>query len=384
MRIHIWTASIGAGHNEAARMLQQEWRKQGHTAEIFHPLETGPPLFFQLGKNVYKQLITWFPSLWRHLSEKKIPFQTPSLPAGWCPGAMRAALHADAVVSVHPLLTVLAASAKAAYPGVKLFHAATDYWHVPAANLPEVDGVFLPEQVKTEQPASPVFPLGIPASFQKSSFTKKECCLANGWDPGKPLILMSGGGEGPFPYQKVLRAIRSLSPLCTLVLCSGKWKKTSRMVMEGHDVFLYPWKPQFKNYLQICDVLVTKAGGMTMTEAFLYEAPVVITAPLPGQEEMNARYALRRQAARQGNCPDVVWKQVSTLLQSPFERERMKRRQKRLQQPDSVKQITQTVCQVLTASGASAPCIQQAQEQRQAEPAQAEFFQAAETSSTKE
>ncbi|WP_090925348.1 glycosyltransferase [Salibacterium qingdaonense] len=384
MRIHIWTASIGAGHNEAARVLQQEWRTQGHTAEIYYPLETGPHLFFKLGKNGYKLLVTWFPSLWRHLSEKKLPVQSAVPPGGWWPETIRTALDADAVVSVHPILTALAASAKGKCPNIKLFHAATDYWHVPAANLPEVDGVFLPKQVGTDHPASPVMPFGIPAYFQKSPFSKKECCLANGWDPEKPLILMSGGGEGPFPYQKLLRATRNLHPLCTIVLCSGKWKEPRRMVMEGHDVFLYPWRKEFKNYLQICDVLVTKAGGMTLTEAFLYETPVVITAPLPGQEEKNARYALCRQAARQGNCPDTVWKHVSTLLQSPFERERMKRRQKRLQQPDSVKRITQTVCRVVTASGASAPYIPQVQEQRQAESAQAGFFQEAETSLTKE
>ncbi|WP_093337213.1 hypothetical protein [Salibacterium halotolerans] len=372
MRIHIWTASTGSGHNEAARVLQEEWRKQGHTAEIFHPLETGPRVTFQLSKKVYKLLVTGCPPLWRSLSEQKVPYQTAKLPAAWYPEMIQEAIDADAVISVHPFLTALAAAAKTRCPDLLLFHAATDYWHAPAADLPEVNGTFLPAQVTTEQAGTPVFPFGIPAHVRRSSFTKKEYCLANGWNPKKPLILLSGGGEGPFPYHKMLRTLRYLHPLCTIVICSRKWKKARRLMVQGHDVFVYPWMPQFKNYLQVCDVLVTKAGGMTLTEAFLAETPVVITAPLPGQEERNARHALRCQAALQGDRPETVWGHVSTLLQSPFNRERMKRRQKRLQQPGSVKQITETVQRAVTFFDVSDPYIPQERERLPAESGRAE------------
>ncbi|MGY4689524.1 glycosyltransferase [Salibacterium sp. K-3] len=384
MRIHLWSASYGFGHNRAARVLQQEWRKRGHTAEIFHPFETGARFVFPGSKNVYKLLMNYAPSLWRYCCRQKVPPEGALLLARWFEKTVQPAVEADAVLSVHPLMTAVAAAAKTKRPDLLLYHAATDYWLAPAADLPEVDGMFLPAGAAVTESIPPVFPFGIPVESKNRPYSKKQCCLENGWKSDKPLILMNGGGEGPFPAQKILRAIRHLQPPSTIVLITAGQKKRHHLTLEGHDVILHPLTDRFIDYLQACDVLITKAGGMTLTEAMLYETPVVVAAPLPGQEEFNAEYAARHHAALKAESPENVWEMASMLLHSPFKRERMKRRQKRLQQPDSAGRIVDMVLQSLSTSDVSGPYILPAPEQQQAEPDRAAFRPMTDSGGTKE
>jgi processive 1,2-diacylglycerol beta-glucosyltransferase len=47
----------------------------------------------------------------------------------------------------------------------------------------------------------------------------------------------------------------------------------------------------------MADLLITKAGGITISEALATGIPMVIYKPTPGQEEVNANYLWRHRAA---------------------------------------------------------------------------------------
>jgi len=49
--------------------------------------------------------------------------------------------------------------------------------------------------------------------------------------------------------------------------------------------------------MKMADLLITKAGGITISEALACGLPMVIYKPTPGQEEVNANYLWRHRAA---------------------------------------------------------------------------------------
>src|SRR5208337_2576628 len=55
--------------------------------------------------------------------------------------------------------------------------------------------------------------------------------------------------------------------------------------------------------LSICDLVITKPGGLTISECLAKRRPMLLYAPIPGQEERNADFALRHQIALRARTP---------------------------------------------------------------------------------
>jgi processive 1,2-diacylglycerol beta-glucosyltransferase len=70
-------------------------------------------------------------------------------------------------------------------------------------------------------------------------------------------------------------------------------------------------------WMAAADLLVGKAGGLTVSEALARGLPMAIIQPIPGQEERNADHLLERGAAiRCNNLPAAAWK-IARLLDDP-------------------------------------------------------------------
>jgi processive 1,2-diacylglycerol beta-glucosyltransferase len=85
--------------------------------------------------------------------------------------------------------------------------------------------------------------------------------------------------------------------------------------------------------MRAADVLVSKPGGLTSSEALAAGLPMVMLRPLPGQEERNARYlqesgiGVRAQTSR--DLIDVL----DRLLAEPIRMQRMAQNARRMARP---------------------------------------------------
>ncbi|WP_240374849.1 MGDG synthase family glycosyltransferase [Bacillus piscicola] len=344
MHIHILTAAFGNGHDRAALLLEQAAVAQQDTAVITRPLDDHFPPLFRISKKVYKRLLSSFPNAWRVIANQNGSGHNPHLHTltRLLEPSLKEAFRADIVLSVHPLLTYLAGEVKRKQRyNNPLYSISTDYWTSPLASHPTVNGLFVSKVDKLlERGARPfVFPAGIPASIGDNTYTKKEICLKNGWNSKKPLVLICGGGEGIFPYKDALGAVEQLSVSCTVVILSGRRIWSLNHFSTQHDLFVQPFTDQFHDYLMAADLIISKAGGMTMAEAALTQVPVIIYAPLPGQEEKNAHCLHKHKAAYWAKTPEEVRQKAENLLISPFTAARYKRRLRHIQQKKSADTI---------------------------------------------
>jgi processive 1,2-diacylglycerol beta-glucosyltransferase len=101
--------------------------------------------------------------------------------------------------------------------------------------------------------------------------------------------------------------------------------------------------------MRAADLLVTKAGGVTLAEAFASEVPVVVADVLPGQEAGNVAYAREHQAAAHARTPRALAEIVRRLRAQPDERAALARAGRALATPDAAPRIAAAMLNRLAA-----------------------------------
>jgi processive 1,2-diacylglycerol beta-glucosyltransferase len=101
--------------------------------------------------------------------------------------------------------------------------------------------------------------------------------------------------------------------------------------------------------LEAADVVVSKAGGLTCSEALIKRTPLVIFRPTPGQEVRNAQYLESGGAAVHADSVGMVAHTVARWLGDPAERERVRANAGRLARPLAAETIARRVLEALPA-----------------------------------
>jgi UDP-N-acetylglucosamine:LPS N-acetylglucosamine transferase len=104
--------------------------------------------------------------------------------------------------------------------------------------------------------------------------------------------------------------------------------------------------------MRAADLLITKAGGLTLAEAFCCGTPVVIHDVLAGQEAGNLTYVLAHKAVEYANRPWKLVQLVSELIADPQRRMTLAERGASLARPEAAPVIARNVLQRLDAAGA--------------------------------
>lgn len=91
------------------------------------------------------------------------------------------------------------------------------------------------------------------------------------------------------------------------------------------------------------DVLVSKAGGLTVTEALVMGLPMFLLDPIPGQEEHNADMLLEEGAAKKVGSLDALEYKLDRALESPAWLARMRASARTIRKPDAAREIVEAV-----------------------------------------
>ena len=135
-------------------------------------------------------------------------------------------------------------------------------------------------------------------------------------------VLIIGGGFGVGPIQEIVQAMNEVSkPIQALVIC-GHNKK----LVEDMEALKKNLKIKLKvmgfvdnvyEYMEIADVLISKSGGITVTESLAKELPMIVIAPIPGQETRNSDFLVRHGAALRIEKPEELKSLLEYLISNP-------------------------------------------------------------------
>jgi 1,2-diacylglycerol 3-beta-galactosyltransferase len=276
----------------------------------------------------------------------------------------------DMVVTVHPIvnhipLRVLRNTLKTDVPYVTVvtdmitvhpawFCSLADYWMVPTETARQ-------RALRYGMPSGRVEVTGQPVGLEFAKGIGEKCYLRGkfGLDQNRPTVLVVGGGEGMGPVYQTARAIATEVPNAQLIVVSGRnavLKKKLDKTSWEIPTQIYGFVTHMAELMGASDVLVTKAGPGTLSEAFIAKLPVIIFGFIPGQEEGNVRYVLEHQAGAYAPTPGEVTRIIQEWLQPDKDTlKRMAINAAELARPDAAVVIAQRLHQLLNEKRAGRP-----------------------------
>ena len=319
MKILILSASIGAGHTKAAESLrkifeQQEKISAPHSeseVEIidFMAREISTVNFFT--KKLYLAALKFIPDLYDRIYKltgaKKFGTLTRLVISSLMYFPFKRLLKKfkpDVVLCTHPFPEAAAALWKFlhAKSARKFLLAAvlTDYSLHEIWIFSEVDVYFVATQEMKDElaaqsrPNQEIYATGIPIDA--------EFAAPNVSQHVTPTILIMGGGLGLGSIEETLQDLNNVeTPLKILVVAGQNQKLLTRLKSLQknfrHEVKLFGYVENVGELMAAADLLITKPGALTMTEAFAAGLPMILHAPIPGPESQNAFYAESHGAA---------------------------------------------------------------------------------------
>jgi 1,2-diacylglycerol 3-beta-galactosyltransferase len=163
-----------------------------------------------------------------------------------------------------------------------------------------------------------------------------------GWPQDRPVVVLVGGGEGMGPLEAIAKAIDAAHLPLALVVIAGRNKKLKEK-LEKHDwqipVLVYGFVQEMPDFMRAANVLVTKAGPGTISEAFIAGLPMVLYARLAGQEDGNVDYVIDHEAGVWAPRPAAVVNALDYWLRRPDEREKAGQACLRLARPLAAREI---------------------------------------------
>ena len=142
--------------------------------------------------------------------------------------------------------------------------------------------------------------LGLPVShrFCLPSESSRSFRCRMGWPQDLPVILLIGGGEGMGPLAKVARALSDAHLDAALVIVTGRNHKLKAQ-LDAEDwslpTFIYGFTDEMPNFMRSADILLTKAGPGTISEAFIAGLPMILTTAYRVRKTVTFRmWSMRR------------------------------------------------------------------------------------------
>ncbi|ERJ11116.1 MGDG synthase family glycosyltransferase [Haloplasma contractile] len=162
-------------------------------------------------------------------------------------------------------------------------------------------------------------------------------------DPNKKTLLIVSGAHGVMPKtDKVVKHFIEEDHIQVVVIC-GKNKKLYKRLMKqckGYEnLHTFGYVNEIHELMRISDLMITKPGGITMTEAANLGVPVVLFMPTYGQELENAIYFSQKHAATIALQEDELVFKVLSILNDESLLEEMKRNIKDIGIKDSTSNI---------------------------------------------
>ncbi len=146
-----------------------------------------------------------------------------------------------------------------------------------------------------------------------------------GWRQDLPITLLVGGGDGMGPLERTARAIDSARLPTALVIVTGRNRKLKAALEKRTwhiPVAIYGFVHEMPDFMRAADILVTKAGPGTISEAFIAGLPIILYSKMPGQEDGNVTYVVKQGAGLWRPSPAGVTAALRDWLQNPEKRQR--------------------------------------------------------------
>ena len=368
MKVLILSCNTGSGHNGAAQAIADEFVARGISCEVKNALSFAIKPEEDIIVDGYNFVFKHMPTVWKAgytFAEEHTAYPMYVNFAAYATPLKRYIEKGgyDAVISTHLFPALMMTRIRRKYaPPVKQFFVCTDYSCCAGYDLPEEDRLFIPKDLAEEylfRGADPnvLMETGIPVRMSCYERVTKEAArgqLAREWPAGVPAdgrVVLVGPGTLEFDELKALVAKmpEDLADV-TFVVITGKENATMRSQISrlaNPHLKALSFTTHMDLWMKAADLLVTKPGGLTSTEAVTCGVPLFLLDVRPGLETHNKDYYVSRGCAAAATGMPAVYAGCVFLLRNPGFCAEMVARQRELFSTPSVKLLADEVVRVV-------------------------------------
>ena len=327
-KILVLSSSTGSGHNRAAEAIIEAWEAKGMECKMFDILSFFSEKVRETVVNLYNGAINSMADGWGILYRTaeitdKISFFAPTY---WFNSTYAKKLYEhikkekyDAVVCTHMFsMETVTKLKREGYLKIPSFAVITDYAMYPFVaktdvdyyfvSCPEVKAAFLEHDFSEDR----IIVSGIPVSAKFSAdLSKEEARKQLGLPVEGDVYLIMMGGTGFGNANELTESILKKSPKAYIVVFTGNNSKLKEEFEEEYseagNVIALGFTDKVHLYMRAGDVLLTKPGGLSSTEACVANIPLVHTNAIPGLETENLEYFIKKgMSATADNAEDFA------------------------------------------------------------------------------
>ncbi len=353
-------ADVGGGHRAPAEAVREALRRtvgKAARVELVDMLADYAPWPYNRGQDTYTITVRFarpFEKLYFYLLNGRRRMQL-SASVVWRP--MRRATRellsdhqADLVVSFHPTysypLTWLKIPCAFVFTDLITNHA---LWCAPGA-----ERYIVPTElartgaIEHGMPPERVSVTGLPVHprFNDPLPLREQLCRKLGVDCAKPIILLTGGGEGLGRVYDIAYAVGQSDLDAQLVIITGRNHKLRERLEEvdwALDTRVLGFTRDMPEWMTVANVLITKSGSNTLAEALVSGLPMILFERVGSQESRNPQYIEYSGAG--AYCPKPA-KIVATLrewLSNPDQLKSLSDNARQISRPQAAFEVAKIV-----------------------------------------
>ncbi len=315
MKILILSCNTGGGHNSAGMAIKKYFTDRNIFCEMEDALaflsEKASAFVSSSHVFIYRKLPQLFGTAYKFEESHPPKFIYKSTAMG-ADSLYRAICNQgyDTVICVHVFAAMMMTEIKKRYsPDIKTYFVATDYTCSPGVGELDVDACFTPHTLLTGEfiekgvSESKIVPSGIPV---KEDFIriggKSEARALLHLPENAKILLFCCGSMGAGPMLSVAKKLDKSLPddMFLVVVCGTNrtlCRKINRATFDSPRVRVVGYTHQVRVYMGAADLMLTKPGGLSTTEAFYKRLPVIAMNAVPGCETRNLEFFTKTSLA---------------------------------------------------------------------------------------
>lgn len=401
MKAIILSASTGSGHMSAARAINEYLMESGAQSEVIDTLKYISPILNKTVTEIYDFIAKYHPKIWKMMydtSNKKTVNKLLLSVNNLVSKRLLPLLddfEPDVIIATHPFAAEMISKLKSLQKiDIPLICVITDYaphltWINPGIDAYVVaNSDMIEPMVQMGADKNDIFNFGIPVD--KEFFSKKDKAKILeeiGLFPELPTVLIMSGGNGYANVEEIYRDLQKSDTDFQIILITGKNQKLynrmqslteisnqekqnlnlqknfiskfgvpnvhlnglniiKKFVGDSSEEFLQT-KPtkiiyftsEVSKYMSAADLIITKPGGLTVSEALACGLPMALFGAIPGQEEENANFLVGNNMAVKLDQKSSNLKSIEALLKNPDRLNYMKFNCENFDKSDSLKNI---------------------------------------------
>ncbi|MGN1095541.1 MAG: hypothetical protein ACI4QR_04060 [Eubacteriales bacterium] len=365
MKVLILSCYTGEGHNSAARAVKEELERRGIESEITDPVAFRSKEAQHFISSFYNNLIKKTPKAFGAIYKIGALYDSTGLtsPVYFANSTYAEKLNDyineksyDTVICTHLYgMEVMTAIRKKLGHNVPTYGIFTDYTCIPFISETELDGYFTPHESISEDfakrgtPRERIYTTGIPVSAKFSErISMKEAREILEIPQDKKMFLFMTGGVG----------CENMLALCDRFLGKTGEDDIAYVLVGRNDAMVEKINSKYSScgriipvsftdkvniYMNACNVMLSKSGGLSSTEAAVSNTPFVSVKSIPGCETKNAEFFSSRGMSVNASGNDEAIEYAVKLAHDDLLAERMRLSQRQTINPFAARDIVQTV-----------------------------------------